>query len=97
MTLKNDEKSEDKLTCRFKIDRRNLTKFDSSPWVTQIYTLMGCFCPNYIMFELQKYRGVIFHDTIESDAKFEEILAFDLENDMRSLAKFHQSTQKSQN
>ena len=31
MTLKNDEKSEDKLTCRFKIDRRNLTKFDSSP------------------------------------------------------------------
>ena len=49
------------------------------------------------MFELQKYRGIIFHDTIESDAKFEEILAFDLENDMRSLAKFHQSTQKSQN
>ena len=30
MTLKNDEKSEEKLTCRFKIDTRNLTKFESS-------------------------------------------------------------------
>ena len=58
---------------------------------------MGWFCPKYIMFELQKYREAVFHDTIESDAKFEEILAFDLENDMRNLPKFHQSTQKSQN
>ena len=49
------------------------------------------------MFELQKYRGVVFHDPIKSDAKFEEILAFDLENDMRNLPKFHQSIQKSQN
>ena len=28
MTLKNDEKSEEELTCRFKIDIRNLTNFD---------------------------------------------------------------------
>ena len=35
--------------------------------------------------------------TIESDAKFEEKLTPDLENDMRNLAKFHQSTQKSRN
>ena len=28
MTLKNDEKSEEELTCRFKINRRNLTNFD---------------------------------------------------------------------
>ena len=26
---------------------------------------MGCFWPKYIMFELKKYRGVIFHDTEE--------------------------------
>ena len=32
--------------------------------VSKIYTLMGCFWPKYIMFELKKmYRGVIFHDT----------------------------------
>ena len=30
MTLKNDEKSEEELTCRFKTDVRNLTDFDSS-------------------------------------------------------------------
>ena len=31
--------------------------------VSKIYTLMGCFWPKFIMFELKKYRGVIFHDT----------------------------------
>ena len=30
MTLKNDGKFEEELTCRFKIDIRNLTKFDLS-------------------------------------------------------------------
>ena len=30
MTLKNDEKSEEELTCRFKIDASNLMNFDSS-------------------------------------------------------------------
>ena len=35
--------------------------------------------------------------TLQSDAKFEEKLTYGLENDMRNLAKFHQSTRKSQN
>ena len=35
--------------------------------------------------------------TLKSDAKFEEKLTFCLENDMRNLANFHQSTRKSQN
>ena len=35
--------------------------------------------------------------TLKSDGKFEEKLTCCLENDMRNLAKFHQSTQKSQN
>ena len=29
---------------------------------SNIYTLMGCFRPNYIIFELKKYRGFIFSD-----------------------------------
>ena len=29
MRLENDEKSEEELTCRFKIDKRNLMNFDS--------------------------------------------------------------------
>ena len=63
MTLKNDEKSDEELTCRFKIDIRNLTNFDLRIQVSKIYTLMGCFWRKYIMFELKKYRGAIFHDT----------------------------------
>ena len=34
---------------------------------------------------------------MESDAKFEEKLTCSLENDIKNLANFHQSTQKSQN
>ena len=33
--------------------------------VSKIYTLMGCFWLKYIMFELKKYRGVVFHDARE--------------------------------
>ena len=39
MTLKNDKKSEEELTCRIKIDIRNLTKFDSSNRKFQKLTL----------------------------------------------------------
>ena len=48
------------------------------------------------MFDLKKYRGVIFHDT-EEWSKFEEKLTCGLENVMGSLANFHQSTWTSQN
>ena len=39
MTLKNDEKSEEELTCRFKIDIRNLLSFDSSTRKSRKFTL----------------------------------------------------------
>ena len=35
--------------------------------------------------------------TLKSDAKFEEKLTYWLENDMRNLANFHQSTRKCRN
>ena len=35
--------------------------------------------------------------TLKSDAKFEKKLTYYLENDMRNLPNFHQSTQKCQN
>ena len=65
--------------------------------VSKIYTLMGCFWPKYKTCELKIYRGVIFHETLESDAKVEEILTSGLANDIRNLPNFHQSTWKSQN
>ena len=39
MTLKNDEKSEEEVTCRFKIDIRNLMNFDSKNLNSQKFTL----------------------------------------------------------
>ena len=38
----------------------------------------------------------LYFMTPESDAKFEEKLTCGLENDMKNLAKFYQSTRKSQ-
>ena len=39
MTLKNYEKSEEELTCRFKMTLSNLTSFDSSTTNSQKFTL----------------------------------------------------------
>ena len=39
MTMKNDEKSEEELTCRFKIDIRNLTNFDLRTQKSKKFTL----------------------------------------------------------
>ena len=39
MTLKNDGKSEEELTCRFKIDMTNLTNFDPSTRKSQKFAL----------------------------------------------------------
>ena len=39
MTLKNDEKSEEELTCHFKIDTKNLTNFDLRTQKSQKFTL----------------------------------------------------------
>ena len=62
MALKNDAKFK-KLTCGFKYDMRNLMNFHPATQKSENFTQMGYFCPKYMMFELQKYRGVIFHDT----------------------------------
>ena len=35
MTMKNDAKFEEELTCHFKIDMRNLINFDLSTWKSQ--------------------------------------------------------------
>ena len=66
MTLKSDTKFQEELTCCFKIDKRNLTTFDLSTWKSQkSFPLLGPFRAKYVLFELKKYRGVIFHDTEE--------------------------------
>ena len=39
MTMKNDAKIEEELTCQFKIDLRNLTRFDPSTQKSQKFAL----------------------------------------------------------
>ena len=64
MKLKRDTKFGDELTCCFKIDVNNLTNFlPEHSKVSKIFTLMDSFWAKYILFELKKYRGVIFHET----------------------------------
>ena len=60
ITVKNNAKFEEKPTCAFKNDVRNLSNFDAT---LKTCTLMGFFWPKYIMFELKKYRGVMHHYT----------------------------------
>ena len=63
MTLKIDAKFEEKLICCFKTDK-NLVNFYPSTQKSQKFTLWLAPCMN-VMFDLKKYRGVIFHDTRE--------------------------------
>ena len=63
MTLKIDAKVTEKLTCDFKYDMTNLLNFHTNAQKSENLFSMGFFCPKYTRFELQNYRGVIFHDT----------------------------------
>ena len=66
MKLKKDTKFGEELTCRLKIGIRSLTNFDpSTQKVSKIFILMGSFWAKYILFELKKYRRIIFHETEE--------------------------------
>ena len=62
MTLKSDSKRREKLACGFKYDMRNFVNFHSNTEESKNVTSMGYFCPKYMMFELKKYRGVMFHE-----------------------------------
>ena len=53
MTLKNDARFKEKLTCDFKYDMRNLVNLHPTSEKSQNFTLMGYFCPNYMRFELK--------------------------------------------
>ena len=54
MTMKNNAKFEEELTCHIKIDMRNLTNFDPSTWNLKELPFNWFLWPNYIMFELKK-------------------------------------------
>ena len=60
MARKIDGQYGEELTCHFKIDMRNLSNFDlEHSRVSKFFTLKVSFWAKYILFDLQKYRGVI--------------------------------------
>ena len=64
ITLKDDEKFVEELACHFKINMKNFYEFwHEHSKVLKTCTLMACFWPKYIMFELKKHRGVMFDGT----------------------------------
>ena len=67
MTMKNYAKFEEELACRFKIDTtiwRILTR--ALEYLKNVY-FNGSFWAKYIMFELKKYRRVMFDGTEDWD------------------------------
>ena len=71
MTLKNDAKFKEKLTCGFEYDMRNLVNFHPTTQKSKTFTPMGYFCPKYMRFGLKK-REEISLMALNSDAKFEK-------------------------
>ena len=62
MALKINAKFEEKLIFCLKTDK-NLVNFYPSTRIK--ITLIGSLREKYVMFNLKKYRAVIFHDTTE--------------------------------
>ena len=63
MTLKTDANFKEKLTCGLKYGMNILVNFHPTTQKSESFTSMRYFCPEYVKFELKKYRGVIFHGT----------------------------------
>ena len=70
MTLKNDAKFKEQLTCVFKYDMKNLVNFLPITKKSENFTSMGYFCPKYMRFGLKNTEKSSFM-TLKSDAKFE--------------------------
>ena len=63
MKMKNDAKIEENLTCRFKIEMRNLMIFAPSFENIKNLHFNGLLLTKVYMFELKKYRGVMLDCT----------------------------------
>ena len=54
MTINNDAKFKEKLTCGFKYDMRNLVNIHPATQKSKNFSLMDYFCLKYMRFELKK-------------------------------------------
>ena len=96
MKLKRDTNFGEESPSCLKSGLRNLTNFDpSTQKVSKISTLMDSFSAKYILFELIKYRGVIFHEH-EGGCKIWKGIDSLFKIDVRNLTNFNLSARKSQ-
>ena len=95
ITLKNDAKFEEELTCALKNHTGNLVNFTGT---LKNFKICNCrdFCPRYIMFEL-KFTEELCVMTLKGYAIFKEKLTSGLKNDIRSLVNLHASNCKPEN
>ena len=63
MKLKRDTKFGEESICPFKWHKEFDKFWSKHSKVSKRFTLMGSFWAKYRLFELKKYRGVIFHET----------------------------------
>ena len=82
-------KNEEQLTCRFKIDMRNLTNFDPSPGKSKTFALKLAPLTKVYKFQAKKGTKELSLMTLKSDAKSEEKLTCGLKNNMRNFANLH--------
>ena len=85
MTMKNDEKFQKKLTCRFKIDVRNLTNFYLSTQRSQRFLFWWAAFGQSIQCLSWKRTEELSFVTLESDSKFQEELTCQFKIDMKNL------------
>ena len=96
MTLKSYAKFEEKLTCGFKYDMRNLVNIHPTTQKSKNFSLMDYFCPKYMRFELKKIERsyLLWHWTVMQSWNIPWPCGF--KNGMRNWVNFQWTTQKSQ-
>ena len=92
MSMINDAKFEEELTCRFKIDMRSLINFNLISQKPQKIALQLTVFYQSIKWLSQKSTEELSFMKLKSDPKLEEKLTCGLENVMRNLANFYWST-----
>ena len=95
--MKNDKKSEEEMTCYFKIDIRNLTNFGWRTQKSQNLHFNGLLLTKVYHVWAKESTEELYFLRLECDGKSEEKLTSGLENDMKNLENFHQSKRKFQN
>ena len=90
MTLKSNARFEEKLTCSFKYNIRNLGNFNPATQKSENFTSLGYLCPKHIYAVwAKKNTEEPSFMTLNSDAKLNKLWPCGFKNDMRNWVNFH--------